>query len=558
MKLRVLVGVLALSIAVLLARGWYLLSSLPQQPVQVAADANPELLPSPAMVYATYTVRARGTQHAVNASIDGDRSALTRGVSWGKCFPPEIGPRVRLGVASADAQGVTLTWSSQRAWGADASVIVVRRRAILPSESIRGGALKEALKSDRARVFVADRAVRHYSRPHEGYVSPAVHTASLHGLRADTEYVYAIAMASDVWGSCWSPPSTFRTAPAGGGAAPLTIGVVADMGVSRAANRVARQLAAAIERDTSPLRLIVHAGDISYAHWWDGRWPLHTHLHGREAKWDEWELLTHPLSSRVPYAAAAGGHDVLRVDSFVTRFPTEPRLWHSFDYGPFHIACIFAEDPAQLSPGSEQARWLAADLSAYAWGSGGRTARPWLVVVGHTPLYTGCNQNATELRRNLEPLLMRFRVDFMVAGHQHVHERTFPVVDGRAARREYSDPLGTVHINCGTGGGKLYAAESECSDERRARVPLIAHSEGAWGHCELSALNHTHVHFRFVDDYGVSSARRQFILERPAHQAAAPPPLPTAVSATLSSRLPSLVNGSSNASAAPIESRSSL
>lgn len=469
--------------------------------------------------FSTGTPPAAGTEHARRAPLA--TPATAQMLHWLTCFADEIGPHIRIGIAQDMAHGARLAWSTQRTAGLASIVVAASVRSLDPAGAINAHALRLALAGGRAFHVDADSWVRQYSRPREGYQSPLVSTATLSTLQPDTEYVYAVVSAAprgDGW--CWSPVRSFRTAPSAHAPRPLTLALVADMGVTKAAQRVVRQLRAGVMRAHAPIELVVHAGDVAYAHYWDGQMPLHEHLHGKESAWDAWELLVHPLASRVPYAVAAGGHDVLRVDSFASRFawPSAPqgraRLWYSFDYGPFHVACIFSEDPARLAPDSEQARWLREDLSAHGWGTPGREARPWLVVVGHTPLYTGCNDNATALRDNLEPLLLRHRVDFMVGGHQHVHERTYPVSFGQVARRDYARPHGTVHLNCGTGGGKLYSAQPRCSAERRGGVPAIAYSEGQWGHCELSALNQTHARFRFVDDGGSTSAQREFMLER--------------------------------------------
>lgn len=53
---------------------------------------------------------------------------------------------------------------------------------------------------------------------------------------------------------------------------------------------------------------------------------------------------------------------------------------YSFEYGPVHFTVMSTEH--EFTAGSQQYQWLAADL-----GSVDRAVTPWLVLVGHRPIY---------------------------------------------------------------------------------------------------------------------------------------------------------------------------
>ena len=89
-------------------------------------------------------------------------------------------------------------------------------------------------------------------------------------------------------------------------------------------------------------------------------------------------------------------------------------FWYSFNAGAVHVAMISSEhDP---SAGAPMGDWLAADLAAVD-----RAATPWLVLGIHRPMYeteayAGDFAVANGLKAILEPLLLKERVDVVIAG----------------------------------------------------------------------------------------------------------------------------------------------
>ena len=130
-------------------------------------------------------------------------------------------------------------------------------------------------------------------------------------------------------------------------------------------------------------------------------------------------------------------------------------FWYSFSVGPVHVAMLSSEhDP---SPGAPMGDWLAGDLAAVD-----RARTPWLLVGIHRPLYeteayAGDFAVAAGLRRIMEPLLLQFGVDVVLAGHYHSFQRTCRVANLTCVG-EGAQP-GVVHYTTGAAGAGLDAAK---------------------------------------------------------------------------------------------------
>jgi 3',5'-cyclic AMP phosphodiesterase CpdA len=70
------------------------------------------------------------------------------------------------------------------------------------------------------------------------------------------------------------------------------------------------------------------------------------------------------------------------------------------------------------------------DPKQLAWAEDTLKAAPeaWKIVYFHHPLYSdgGRHGSNVELRVRLEPLLVRYGVSVVFAGHEHIYERTVP------------------------------------------------------------------------------------------------------------------------------------
>ncbi|HJV49098.1 MAG TPA: metallophosphoesterase [Geothrix sp.] len=162
---------------------------------------------------------------------------------------------------------------------------------------------------------------------------------------------------------------------------------------------------------------------------------------------------------------SAGVHDAM----VAAAGPAFPRMASfSFDYGKAHWTVLDSNVYADWESPKLKA-WLEADLKA-AQGTA------WRIVALHHPLFqSALSHSEDQWMRPLSPLLERYGVDLVLAGHVHNYQRTAPIrfrptkavprgrpvpgdftvdesFDGRTATR----PKGIIHIVTGAGGAELY------------------------------------------------------------------------------------------------------
>jgi predicted phosphodiesterase len=160
-----------------------------------------------------------------------------------------------------------------------------------------------------------------------------------------------------------------------------------------------------------------------------------------EKLWDTFFGIEGALLASTPLYPALGNHEGEASIYFrLFSLPGKER-YYSFDYGDVHFVVLDSNRPYLTS--KEQRDWLLADLRD-------NQQRPFIVVVLHNPLYTvtttAKRQKETKgIRAVLEPLLLKYRVDLVVSGHDHAYEHN--VVNGRQ------------YIVSGGGGAPLYAVK---------------------------------------------------------------------------------------------------
>ncbi len=273
----------------------------------------------------------------------------------------------------------------------------------------------------------------------------------INNLNPDTRYNYKII------GTEYS--NYFVTGPALGSTnkPKIKIGVIGDIGQTEDTEQTIKHLA-----HNPGINLILHAGDLSYA---DCNQDL----------WDTYGQMIEPVSSRIPWAVGPGNHEIEYYDnitqvylSFESRYrmpqikPAEFGLiqipssinphtskpyccpsvflseynygnsFYSFDYGSAHIIFINPYTPSDNS--SPQYKWLESDLINARIKFNSKLVR-WIIIVTHCPWYNSntAHQNedqTTQMKANLEPLVNKFKVNLIISGHVHAYERTYPVFNG--------------------------------------------------------------------------------------------------------------------------------
>ena len=263
------------------------------------------------------------------------------------------------------------------------------------------------------------------------------YVAVVSGLDPATRYRYRITSASS---GDEEPPlaeGDVRTAPLSGGA--FRFLAFGDGGTGcRATRQLARRML-----DYQP-DLIIHTGDIIsprglpenlpakfYRPYADliARAPLYPCMGNHEFRTDRGQPV---LDAFVLPANGPAGQDKEHFYWFDVADARFVSIDSNYDY-PLYRDVI--------------APWLSEVLA----GAGGR----WKIVFFHEPVFTnGRHEPADKLLDSIVPVIDEHEVDLVLAGHNHLYERTHPIRNGEVTPAGQ----GTVYITSGSGGNNLYEA----------------------------------------------------------------------------------------------------
>ncbi len=271
------------------------------------------------------------------------------------------------------------------------------------------------------------------------------HAVQISGLAPGTRYSYRVSSA----GTVLAADLSFTTYPAPDSAAPFSFIAFGDSGGGTQA-----QLDVAARIAASEKAFGIHIGDIAYP----GGIP-------EDLDRLYFDVYREMLQSVVIFTALGnkdvesdGGAAVLDAYYLPENSPA-PERYYSFVHSSAHFIAL--DTNADLSPGSAQRSWLEAQLSG--------SDRFWKLVFFHHPVYSSARGEFTH-RAYLEPLFNQYKVDLVFQGHNHFYERTFPIAAGTAVDKaqepNYADPLGTIYLVTGGGGGTLATASPNGSSAR--------------------------------------------------------------------------------------------
>ena len=224
------------------------------------------------------------------------------------------------------------------------------------------------------------------------------------------------------------------------------------------------------EVNKNRIDVIFHIGDIAYD------------LNDNQGKnGDEFMRRIEPIASRVPYQVVPGNHEAAwNFSHYDNLFAmTDQRSgqvnnhFYTTTVGPVRVIGISTEFYFFVIYGRSQIgnqfRWLEKELRE-ANKPESRKTHPWVIVVGHRPLYCSsnhalhCTVEYRALRNGwfgnygLDKLFYDNKVDVYFSGHMHVYERMFPVYDGHSntsrTHDPYDNPSAPVHIIAGSAGCK--------------------------------------------------------------------------------------------------------
>ena len=121
------------------------------------------------------------------------------------------------------------------------------------------------------------------------------------------------------------------------------------------------------------------------------------------------------LDAGVPFYATLGNHDKTN-ERFYKPFNMNGANYYTYKKGNVHF---FALDSNYMDP--KQTAWIETQLRDAGNGD-------WKICYFHHPLYSSARFHGPDidLRKVLEPLFVKYGVDVVLSGHEHVYERVRP------------------------------------------------------------------------------------------------------------------------------------
>ncbi len=161
---------------------------------------------------------------------------------------------------------------------------------------------------------------------------------------------------------------------------------------------------------------------------------------GYDPTWGRYAPIVRPVPGNHEYGTPdASGY----FDYFGAAAGPRGKGWYSYDVGAWHVVALNTNCHAvSCTAGSEQERWLRADLAAHP--------RTCTMAVFHQPRFTSSPRGSDPGLTPLWQALHDAHVDVVLNGHEHNYERFAPQDPHGAA-----DPRGPRQFIVGTGGRGL-------------------------------------------------------------------------------------------------------
>nr|XP_054318612.1 acid phosphatase type 7 isoform X1 [Pongo pygmaeus] len=323
-----------------------------------------------------------------------------------------------------------------------------------------------------------------------------IHRVTLRKLLPGVQYVYRCGSAQG-----WSRRFRFRALKNGAHWSPR-LAVFGDLGADNP------KALPRLRRDTQQgmYDAVLHVGDFAY------------NMDEDNARvGDRFMRLIEPVAASLPYMTCPGNHEERHnFSNYKARFSMpgdNEGLWYSWDLGPAHIISFSTEVYFFLHYGrhlvQRQFRWLESDLQK---ANKNRAARPWIITMGHRPMYCSnadlddCTRHESKVRKGLqgklyglEDLFYKYGVDLQLWAHEHSYERLWPIynyqVFNGSREMPYTNPRGPVHIITGSAG-----CEERLTPFAVFPRPWSAVRVKEYGYTRLHILNGTHIHIQQVSD----------------------------------------------------------
>ena len=267
------------------------------------------------------------------------------------------------------------------------------------------------------------------------------HELRITGLKPDTKYYYAIGSRSSVIKGSYR--NYFITTPPADTKRKIRIGVFGDPGTGNALQKSSRDSYLQLKGTKNNAEMVIMLGDNAYN---SGTETEHNNKFFNIYNNNVFDNHTiFPVPGNHEYANDANravDHDIPYYSIFTVPTRAESgglasgtEHYYSYDYGNIHFIMLDSygidggnhlyDDTAQ----GQQAVWLKADLAANA---GKHT---WTIACLHHPPYTNGShlsdkeKDLMAIRQKITPILERYGVDVVLAGHSHVYERSFLIKD---------------------------------------------------------------------------------------------------------------------------------
>lgn len=165
-------------------------------------------------------------------------------------------------------------------------------------------------------------------------------------------------------------------------------------------------------------------------------------------EWEEFFERGEPLFAEAPLVFANGNHEVNAVNFYSQVAMPGDQETFGFDYGHLHVT-VANDSPDDISYIAGKYRdAIAADFEA------SKNAR-WKLLMHHRPLWSASTRhgNAVELQQAWGPVIDQYKIDLVIAGHDHDYEVSKPL---RGNQVQASNADGTVFVVSGGAGAELY------------------------------------------------------------------------------------------------------
>jgi acid phosphatase type 7 len=271
--------------------------------------------------------------------------------------------------------------------------------------------------------------------------STADHEIRITGLKPDTKYYYSIGSRNSILKGSYR--NYFTTAPPVNTTRKIRIGVFGDPGTGSIMQKNSRDNYLKLKGNYNNAEMVIMLGDNAYDAGTENEHNAHFFNIYNNNIFDNHVVF--PVPGNHEYAndaTRAADHNIPYFHIFTVPAHAESGglasgtpHYYSYNYGNIHFIML---DSYGIDGGSRlyedtangpQAVWLKADLAANAG------KHKWTIACLHHPPYTNgshTSDNETDLiqiRRKITPILERFGVDVVLAGHSHVYERSFLIKD---------------------------------------------------------------------------------------------------------------------------------